>query len=342
MRICLVSHGFPPSDRTGVENYTESLARTFAHRGHAVLVFAPRRDPDAGHLSLRIEDRDGFSIHWIALNRDPADPAEALDSGPVVRQFARFLDRERPEVVHFQHVVKLGIGCLREAHARDLPVVYTAHDYFAICHRYTLLRPDLRHCDVRGDSMACARCDLAAGFLNGVRDLGDYQAGVFADQLDQRQATTLEGILQGDSRRSGLSEEDEDAAFDRRRALDAERSRAFASVDLFLAPSRYLCEELVRGGIERERIEVLPYGIRNDDLHGLRPPAADDGRPIRFGYFGGHSKQKGVHVLLEAFARLGGSAELVVHGYATDEPYGDRVRELASASGAFCQGTYRR
>lgn len=343
MRICLVAHGFPPSDRTGVENYTEALARSFARLGHDVSVFAPRADPLAPNESLREEARDGYRVFWVARNAVPRDPRAALDAPGVGHAFEAVLEHERPQVVHFQHALKVGLSCLRAAHARGLPVVYTAHDYFPICHRYTLLRPDLSSCDVRGDSMACARCDLAVERLNRLPALGDYQAGAWPAELPPAEREALLAILDDDAEQAGVGADEEDAAFDRRRELDALRARSFAQTDLVLAPSAYLARELVRGGIDERRIEVLAYGIENADLAGLPPAAPDGARPVRFGFFGGLSKHKGAHVLLEAFGRLErGRATLVLNGYSTDEPYVRALRARADAAGAAWGGPYER
>ena len=92
MRICLVVHGFPPHERTGVENYTRALAEAFARRGDQVEVFAPRRRPELPHLSVRREPRDGWGLNWISLNAAPETPAEALDPPGVARRFGELLD----------------------------------------------------------------------------------------------------------------------------------------------------------------------------------------------------------------------------------------------------------
>ena len=55
MRICLVSHGFPPQERTGVETYTESLAIELVAAGHAVEVFTPHVAPEQADLAMRRE-----------------------------------------------------------------------------------------------------------------------------------------------------------------------------------------------------------------------------------------------------------------------------------------------
>ena len=348
MRICLVSHGFPPVERTGVENYTAGLAGALVRAGHTVDVFAPRRAEHSPDLALHREERAvGFAVHWLTLNGVPADPKEFLTRPEVAARFGAFLDRERPEVVHFQHVVKLGIDLLHETAVRRLPTVYTAHDYFAVCHRYTLLRPDLEHCEVRGDSMACAHCDVALSYLNALPELGDYQMGVLPDQIGPARWAALAAILDDDPDPAGLTVGDVDRAYDARREMDSLRATAFGKVDAFIAPTQFLADELVAGGIERERIEVLPYGIENEDLSSVPPAGPTTGAegergPVRFGFFGGLSKHKGVHHLLAAFTEIPAGAELSLWGYSTDAPYLARLREAATAAGAKWCGSYER
>ena len=341
MRVALVVHGFPPHERTGVENYTASLAAALVRRGAQVVVFAPRRVELPEHATRR-EERDGVAIEWITLRRDASGPEEMLERPWVTRAFGRFLEHERPDVVHFQHVYKLGVGLLEEARRRGVPVLYTAHDYYPVCHRYTLLRPDLSHCDVRGDAMTCALCDVALGYLNGLEGLGDYQMGVLAEQVGAQRFHALGALLADDPGPAGLDRGDVDAAFDRRLALDARRARAFHAVDRVIAPTSFLAEELVRGGLERERIEVLAYGIEQGDLQGLPPVRPDPSAPVRFAFLGGLSKHKGVHVLLDAFRRLRSPARLSVWGYSSDAPYVERLRAAALASGVHWGGGYER
>ena len=342
MRICLVSHGFPPVERTGVENYTAGLAAALARKGHTVEVFVPRRSTRTLDLALRREERDGYAVNWLTVNQDPSGPREMLERPAVAKRFGAFLDRERPEIVHFQHVVKLGVGLVHEAARRGVPTVYTAHDYYGVCHRYTLLRPDLEHCDVRGDSMACASCDVALGYLNSLPGLGDYQMGVLPEQLTDEQWAALGELLEGDPDPAGLTDEDVDAAYDLRRELDGLRARAYTRIDRIIAPTRFLADELVRGGIDADRLEVLPYGIEIADLAVVPPVRSDPARPLRFGFFGGLSKHKGVHLLIEGWRRAALPAELSLWGYSTDLPYQMRLREAAAAAGIRWRGSYER
>lgn len=339
MRICLVAHGFPPYERSGVENYTAALARALARAGHRVNVFAPRSVPDLPDLSLRREERDGYQVTWLNSRRPPRDPAEALDPPQLAERFGAWLDLERPEVVHLQHVLKLGLGFIERAAERGLAVVYTAHDYYPICHRFTLLRPDLTRCSTLGDADACTRCDLALGRLNTVAALGDYHLGAFPESLPAPVRASLGAVLEGDVPGSGLAPEEWASARARRLSLDRRRAQVFRQVDLVLAPTRFLADQLIAGGLPKSRIEVLPYGIDTAELAtAVRRKAPH--KPLRFGYVGSLTKHKGVHVLLDAFEALGSRAELHVHGDSTDKVYVGQMRDRAKRLGAHWHGAF--
>ena len=210
-----------------------------------------------------------------------------------------------------------------------------------MCHRYTLLRPDLSRCGVLGDSMHCARCDLALAYLNEHEELGDYQMGALPDQLDADGRRALAALLdEGEPAGVGRDYADLDAAFDVRQTLDGRRAEAFVALDRILAPTEFLAHQLRQGGVEPERISVLGYGIDRTPLEGLVPVRAE--APLRLGYLSGLGKHKGLHVLLEAFGRLNAPAELTVYGGSTDRPYVERMGELASRVGATWRGPFER
>lgn len=352
MRICLVAHGFPPEERTGVEGYTEALAVGFADLGHDVEVFVPCPNPKLADLAMRrvLGRTPGgarFGITRIANNQGPRSPEEALDPPGLAERFGDFLDREHPDVVHFQHVIKLGLGLVEQAAARGIPTALTAHDYYGLCHRYTLLRPDLTICTREDDPVACARCDLALSILNETSGGADYQMGLAPGDLDEATARRLIGTLEGDPvADAGFAATEWSEARERRALLDERRREVFASFDLRLAPSSFLAERLSRslGGAE---VELLPYGIDYEDLLGLPPvPVGAQGEPLRVAFLGGLGKQKGVGVLLDAFelleAQHPGAATLAVHGYSTDAAWVDRLRERADEVGADWRGGFAR
>jgi len=331
MRIVLVVHGFPPHECTGVETHVEALARALARRGLEIEVFSTRADPRAPDFALRSETREGFRLTWVVQNRVPTSAREHAERPGAVLAFGEYLDRVRPDLVHFHHVHKLGIGALEQAVQRGIASLYTAHDYFPACHRLILARPDLRRCESLGDARACARCDRAVAYLDGLGRWSDWQAGVLPANLDAAERSELARRL----------EQDDAPATREREALDRRRLAAFAGLDLLLAPTRFLREQLIAAGHARERIELCEYGIELAPLAELAAPRDGGEAPLRFGYLGGAHKHKGLQVLLEAYASLRLPAELHLHADSSDREHVAALRARAAQIGALWHGAYR-
>jgi glycosyltransferase involved in cell wall biosynthesis len=71
------------------------------------------------------------------------------------RELERLVGEVRPDWVHHHNVSLLGAGVLRE---RDVPSVYTAHDYWLICPRSDLMYLGRETCERR----RCTYCSLAS------------------------------------------------------------------------------------------------------------------------------------------------------------------------------------
>lgn len=83
--------------------------------------------------------------------------------------------------------------------------------------------------------------------------------------------------------------------------------------DAFLVPSSFVRESLERCGVDPARIFTVPYGANVSDPVSHTAPADD--APVRFLFVGGLNANKGVPLLLEAFAALPeGSATLTLTG----------------------------
>lgn len=91
--------------------------------------------------------------------------------------------------------------------------------------------------------------------------------------------------------------------------------RVAESVDLFIAPSSFFRDQYVRHGFPPERLIVLENGLDDGKLvqQTTIPLPEPPARP-HFGFLGSLAWQKGVHVLVEAFNRLGNNASLTIYG----------------------------
>ena len=132
MNILQVAHGYPPYSLAGVEVYTRWFARALAKR-HEVRVFSTRQLSEGEDLSLIEEELDGIPVTFLVNKFVDYDPIRDARHDAVAGRFDAFLERVRPDLVHFQHLIKLSTTLLDACRSRGIPTVLTLHDYWFLC-----------------------------------------------------------------------------------------------------------------------------------------------------------------------------------------------------------------
>lgn len=303
MRILYVVHQYAPERVGGTELYTQSVAQAMARRGHEVAVFHRAL---SGGTGLSQQDDGGVRVWATAAGsteRGPAEPGlrflASFGSPQISRDFRQVLEATRPDIVHVQHMMGLPlqiIGMVREAQA---PYVVTLHDYWWVCANAQLVTNDSEQlCEGPALWLNCGRCALARAGLGALWPLAPGLAPMLG--------------VRGRLLRSAL-----------------------AGAREIIAPSSFVAEwyrshapQLPPAGRVTESagtITVLPHGIERPPAPGGGSSPRGPGEALRFACIGGLSWQKGVHVVVEAFARLHGQAELWIAG--------DEARDLAYVAG---------
>jgi len=305
VRILYPVHQYLPRHTGGVEVYTHSLARTMA-RSHDVLVYCHEAALDGGALRHTEEEHEGVPVRRVAAyvaGEGRPGPWRTFSQGfqnrAILRDFVQTLGAFRPDVVHVQHLKDLSVG-IPEASARvGVPVVMTLHDYWTLCANAQRVRPGGAICRGTHWWMECGRC---AAHRIGSPALG-LTAPLMAPLFWRRDRAV-------------------------RGAVDR--------VSLLISPSAFLRDRLVEAGFPRGKICVLEHGLEPGRLGNLanrheRAPAGRPGFRGHYAYIGSLAWQKGVHILVEAFAGLGAEdAELRVWGDPAVFPdYSGRLREVA-------------
>lgn len=157
-RVLHVVHGWPPFASGGTELYASWLAHAQARR-REVAVYA--RLSASGRGDGEVDElRDGaLRVRLLVNDFDTRDPLvrNALVNRGVERDFARFLDGVRPELVHVHHLAGHSLELLSEVARRGLPLVMQVQDWWPACARTNLVHRDGALCSGPG-LRKCAGC----------------------------------------------------------------------------------------------------------------------------------------------------------------------------------------
>ncbi|MBL8901018.1 MAG: glycosyltransferase [Planctomycetes bacterium] len=301
LKILHVVHGFPPESRAGTELACLALAKAQRAAGHEVAVFARSETAARPEFEVWREDWDGLPVWRLAHRLHYAGGiADTYRLKPVDRAFQAVLAQVRPDVVHFQHLLHLSTTLVPLASRAGAATVATLHDYWPICPRVQLVRPDGRRC-AGSQRLGCYLCVKGRWLpLVGLARRLSWLVERAAPRLVERAP-----FLRSRERMA----KDLRALYRRARAM----RRTFSGVDWILAPSRYL-KRLIGGerGWAAESIRVVENGLDSPQrFAGLRAEPRASGA-LRVGFLGSLVEHKGPQLLLRAARGL--ALELHFHG----------------------------
>lgn len=149
MRILLASHGYPPDLVGGTEKAVQTVARGLVRAGHEVIVVAGTMQWQQGFRESRDEDvdpRSGRRIAIVRIHRADLffDHWQKSRSARVARAFREILRKERPDLVHVQHWIRLSSDLVLCAALERIPAVVTLHDFWTTCLIAFRVRPDTK------------------------------------------------------------------------------------------------------------------------------------------------------------------------------------------------------
>jgi ABC-type polysaccharide/polyol phosphate transport system ATPase subunit/glycosyltransferase involved in cell wall biosynthesis len=307
-RIVQVVHDFLPGHPHGSENYTYHLSKELQKIGK-VYIFC-REQPDFSDKGLAKDELFG-GIPVRRLYYDPPQTFEATYRNSFVdEEFERFLDVVNPDIVHFQHFVRLSASMVEVAKRRGIPTILTLHDFWFLCPQIQLLTNNNQICYGPDSSAKCANCEKIFdiyGELHSSESFPDRKVKFFKyppepfrtlkKLVPSRLKTALkEKFLKTRPAKGSITPE-----------MIAKRSKFLRhildKVDIILAPSKFLREKFISYGIGKNRIVHSDYGIDHRLLINCAKESSDK---FRFGFVGGTSEHKGIRVLIRAFNKIKG------------------------------------
>ncbi|NVK41562.1 MAG: glycosyltransferase [Oceanospirillaceae bacterium] len=282
MKIVKVIHGYPMLYNAGSEVYSQTICHGLAARGHEVHVFTREEDsfrPDGDMRLSQDVDKPEIRLHLVNNPRH----RDRYRLSIIDQRFAELLDSVQPDVVHIGHLNHLSTSLVSEAKARQIPVVYTLHDYWLMCPRGQFMQmhsPDddlWAACDGQENRKCATQC--YARYFSGSQEELEQDIAYWENWVARRMRHVREVVEQ---------------------------------VDLFISPARYLKERYERDfGLPTGKSLYLDYGFDRARMAGRTRPKDE---PFTFGYIGTHIPAKGIHQLIEAFGMLNGEARLRIWG----------------------------
>jgi glycosyltransferase involved in cell wall biosynthesis len=186
LKVAQVNVYFAPQTIGGATRIVETLAQELGRQGCLVEVFG----------SLAHAGYEGAHERYAALGCDvtlvaPSTRSQgaAEDDGLSRAAFVEFLDRFKPDVVHFHCIQNLTASLLDETRERGIPTIVTVHDGWWVSDNQFLVRPDgtlVEQGGVWGDPNRLLRLRQALASVDRIISVSDYFARLYRERIGVR------------------------------------------------------------------------------------------------------------------------------------------------------------
>jgi glycosyltransferase involved in cell wall biosynthesis len=284
MRVLKLIHGYPPTYNAGSEVYSQNLCHGLSENNQ-VHVFTREENSFLPDYTVRQEFDHLDSRILKHLINIPLIRQRYRYSHPKVDAiFGELMDKVVPDIVHIGHLNHLSTTLIWEIKKRNVPIVYTLHDYWLICARGQFLQRNpenskevWKFCDGQENRKCAERC------------YSGYFSGMESEKEDELEYWTHWFKIRMKHMRDVVKE-----------------------VDLFVAPAKYLLEKYkAYFYLSDDKLIYLDYGF---DLERLQNRKRNSKESFVFGYIGTHTPQKGIHHLIEAFGKVKSNCRLRIWG----------------------------
>ncbi len=286
MKILKVIHGYPPYYRAGSEIYSQILAHELAN-DNEVQVFTRHENsflPDF-HYSTALDYSDA-RILLNLINIPTAKYRYKFVNEEVNIRFKRIINNFQPDLIHFGHLNHLSVTLPKIAFQENIPTIFTLHDFWLMCPRGRFIQRNsenlLQLCDGQKDQKCATQC--YKGYFTGDKEFLNSDLDYWTQWVGIRMKQTKEVV---------------------------------DYIDYFVAPSKFLQDRFIQDfNIPVNKISYLDYGF---DLDRLKKHNRIQEKELTFGYIGTHTPEKGIDLLLKAFANLSSKTKLRIWGTAREE-----------------------
>ncbi len=324
MRILFAAHQFFPEHYAGVEIVTLGLAREFRARGHETYVLAPKRSITGNNIEPgEIEDYEfgGVPVRRVGRPKEGVSRPYRLDyeNEAMAQRTREYMQEVQPDIVHAEHFQGLSASVIPVFKEFDVPLVYTATDFWTVCPVVDLRRHDGVMCE--GPELThCTRC-IASRYPG------------------TRMKATVDRMPDAALRIAGrLSEAPLFKTSHSLRQVWALKERPghirknMEQVDHVIVYTQLMRDLLLANGIGSGKIGISYYGIDTSYISKV-PRNRTLPPPLRIGFIGTLAPHKGCDTLIEAIRSLPRELKATLDIYGNLERFKPFVKVLRRLAG---------
>lgn len=238
--------------------YTINLEELLKAHGHEVAVFAMQHPENLPNRWSRFWPSE---IEIRSSSNIMETLVRPFGSREVKRKFREIVEAFRPDVVHANIIhTHLSPVIMEIAKERGIRTVWTMHEYKLLCPRYVCLR----------NGEVCELCFRHGGSQRW----HDLLHCIGHKCMKGSVAYSLVGYME---------------------ALHWSTSRLRDMTDVFICPSQFMADIMVRGGFPASKMKVVSHYIDTEKCNGVTYEKGD-----YYCYFGRLSEEKGLRTLIRA------------------------------------------
>lgn len=288
MRILQVVHSFVPHTMAGTEVYSYRLSKELAKK-HEVFVFFRVNNQKEKEYAIYRDNLEGLETY--ALNNTFKQCGSFRDTyrnSCIDQQFGELLDKIKPHIVHIHHLLFLSHGLVEEIKKRNIPVVYTLHDYWLLCYKGQLIKDNLSICN----GVSVTECRDCLKYLLGIRKHSLFIYNLLRKRLPVLLIKGLKNAHLFFGKKIMAKKIEEFIASTKELSL---------KIDLFIAPTQFIGNKFIEYGFGADKILYSGYGF---NMGGFCSSKKEKSDLLRFAYLGTLLPMKGVDILISAFKEL--------------------------------------
>lgn len=308
MKIIHVTLGNPKAKQGGLSRYCDELMQHQRNNGHHPILLYPGTFINSTRPTIICKRNNEYEILDalpVPITYGINNPESYMISVNMQR-YGKWLDVIKPDIIHVHSIQGIHKEFFEAAEIREIPIVFTTHDYFPLCFRCTLLDNSNRVCETQFVEK-CVKCNQNQGlplYTQRLLQSDLYQKLKDINMLKKIKKTKNYKVKRTNDKIGSL-EEDKQRGDNRYELLQYDKLKKYYS-DIMEHVSVYHCNSRSTFSRYREQYPNKCYEVIPITHCGLERSVhvRKKKNVLNISYMGGMSTHKGYQILMDAIEKL--------------------------------------